>query len=190
MLGAALCQTEPVWWSTPAEVNGEVWILTCSEDFEKWFLSLEEESRERAALAMGQQGSSHRGGNRFLDAQTPAAYLTYGSFSAPCSSMPGLSCSWKPTTSGTFKMGLVRCCLDHSELNSHQKGLKCPPVLPAPFPQVPRSSKGCNGLLLQDCVTRHFTCCSRAGARSKPLFLTAWATDVASYNWSHMGTTS
>lgn len=109
---------------------------------------------------------------------------------SPPSSMPGLSSSWKPTTSRTFKMELVRYCLDHSELNSHQKGLKCPPVLPAPFPQVPRSSRGCNGLLLQDCVTRHFTCCSRAAARSKPLFLTAWATDVASYNWSHMGTTS
>lgn len=84
----------------------------------------------------------------------------------------------------TFKLELIGSCLDHSELNIH---------LP-PFPRCQGAEGGgwhpavmfsCWGT---GCQTLHF--CSRATSMSKLLFLTARATDVASYNWNRMGSTS
>lgn len=172
----AACQTEQVCQRTPAEVNRMVWISAYNEDFRNDFFPWE---RRAEQSALGQQGSLDCGGSHFLGAQSLAAYLICCSFSE---STPGSSCSWE-AASGTFKMELIGCCLDLSELNVY---------LP-PFPRCQGAEGGGWHPAVMFCCrteyqTLHF--CSRPTSMSKLLFLSAWATDVSSYNWSHMGTTS
>lgn len=154
----AACQTEQVCQRTLAEVNRMVWILNYNEDFRSDFFPW---VRRAEQSALRQQGSSYCGGSHFLGAQGSAAYLICSSFSE---STPGTSCSWK-AASGTFKMELIGCCLDHSKLNIH---------LP-PFPRCQGAEGGGwhPAVIFSYCRTGYqtFHSCSRATAQWKLLSL-------------------
>lgn len=169
----------PNWASMPKDTcrSKQNYVNPLLQDFISDFFPWEKRAEQSA---LGQQGSLCCGGSHFLGARSPAAYLICGSFSE---STPGSSCSWK-AASGTFKTELIGCCLDHSELNIHL----------SPFPRCQGAEGGGwhPAVMFVCCRTGYQTLhfCSRATSMSKLLFLIALATDVASYNWSHMGTTS